>query len=82
MLLYKYTRCDMNILDETFGMNRWQRVQELINGNLFCSVDINFQYENGYEYWVWKQDVGTENYAEKEKGESSYSFKRAVFTGE
>lgn len=79
LLLYKDARCDMNILDETFGVSRWQRVHELINGNLFCSVGINFPDVNGYEHWVWKQDVGTESYTEKEKGQASDSFKRACF---
>lgn len=79
LLLYKDARCDMNILDETYGVSRWQRTHELINGNLFCSVGINFPDANGYERWVWKQDVGTESYTEKEKGQASDSFKRACF---
>ena len=77
LLLYKDARCDMNILDETVGAEMWQRHHELINGNLFCNVGINFPTENGFEHWVWKQDVGTESYTEKEKGQASDSFKRA-----
>lgn len=79
LLLYKDARCDMNILDETVGIERWQRSHDLINGNLFCNVGINFPNEDGYDCWVWKQDVGTESYTEKEKGEASDSFKRACF---
>lgn len=79
LLLYKDARCDMNILDETVGCERWQRHHELINGNLFCNVGINFPSDQGYEHWVWKQDVGTESYTEKEKGQASDSFKRACF---
>jgi len=75
LLLYKDARCDMNILDETFGPMKWQRKHELINGNLFCSVGIHFP-ELG---WVWKQDVGVESYTEKEKGQASDAFKRACF---
>lgn len=78
LLLYKDARCDMNILDETVGMENWQRKHELINGNLFCSVGIYVQREEHGE-WVWKQDVGTESYTEKEKGQASDSFKRACF---
>lgn len=74
LLLYKDARCDMNILDETVGPDRWQRNHELINGNLFCNVGIKVGEE-----WVWKQDVGTESYTEKEKGQASDSFKRACF---
>lgn len=79
LLLYKDARCDMNILDETVGPERWQRHHELINGNLFCNVGINFPSTDGFERWVWKQDVGTESYTEKEKGQASDSFKRACF---
>ena len=74
LLLYKDARCDMNILDETVGPENWQRKHELINGNLFCNVGIKCGNE-----WVWKQDVGTESYTEKEKGQASDSFKRACF---
>lgn len=79
LLLYKDARCDMNILDETVGAERWQRTHELINGNLFCNVGINFPDASGFDRWVWKQDVGTESYTEKEKGQASDSFKRACF---
>ena len=78
LLLYKDARCDMRILDETVGPERWQRTHELINGNLFCSVGINFPDDNG-DHWIWKQDVGTESYTEKEKGQASDAFKRACF---
>lgn len=74
VLLYKDARCDMNILDETFGASNWQRNHELINGNLYCNVGIKFNDE-----WIWKQDVGTESNTEKEKGQASDSFKRACF---
>lgn len=79
LLLYKDARCDMRILDETAGAERWQRKHELINGNLFCSVGINFPTAEGCDHWVWKQDVGTESYTEKEKGQASDAFKRACF---
>lgn len=74
LLLYKDARCDMNILDETVGVERWKRSHELINGNLFCNVSIKFGDE-----WVTKQDVGVESYTEKQKGQASDSFKRACF---
>ena len=81
LLLYKDARCDMNILDETVGAENWQRRHELINGNLFCEVGINKNYDSGDNYaeYVWKQDVGTESYTEKEKGQASDAFKRACF---
>ena len=80
LLLYKDARVDMDILDETFGVEFWQREHYECKGNLFCKVGIlcptnKSEYEQ-FE-WVWKADCGTESNTEKEKGESSDSFKRA-----
>lgn len=77
LLLYKDARCDMNILDETVGPMDWAREHVLIDGQLFCRVGIREREEN-YAF-VWKEDVGTESYTEKEKGRASDSFKRACF---
>lgn len=74
LLLYKDARCDMRILDETVGALSWQRKHEVINGNLFCNVGILSEFTGE---WIWKQDVGTESYTEKEKGQASDAFKRA-----
>ena len=76
LLLYKDARCDMNILDETYGVTGWQRKHEVINGNLYCGIGI---WNDNINDWVWKWDCGTESYTEKEKGEASDSFKRAAF---
>ena len=76
LLLYKDARVDMKILDETYGVGNWQRTHEVINGNLFCTIEI---WNDRINQWVKKQDVGTESYTEKEKGEASDSFKRAGF---
>lgn len=76
LLLYKDARCDMNILDETLGITGWKRHHDLINGNLFCTVEI---YDPEKGEWISKQDVGTESYTDKEKGQASDSFKRACF---
>ena len=76
LLLYKDARCDMNILDETFGAFGWERKHEVIDGRLYCTVKIK-DPDSGE--WISKQDVGTESYTEKEKGQASDSFKRACF---
>lgn len=76
LLLYKDARVDMNILDETFGITGWQRTHELIGDRLYCTVSI---WDDKHEQWIRKQDVGTESYTEKEKGQASDSFKRACF---
>lgn len=75
LLLYKNARCDMNILDETVGAERWQRDHFECKGNLFCKIGIFFDNIG----WVWKADCGTESNTEKQKGEASDSFKRAGF---
>jgi hypothetical protein len=76
LLLYKDARVDMKILDEVFGPKGWQRTHELINGNLFCNIEI---WDDEKKCWVRKQDVGTESFTEKEKGQASDAFKRAGF---
>ena len=68
-LLYKDARCDMNILDETVGVERWQRNHQIIDGNLYCNLGIKFGDE-----WIWKQDVGVESNTEAETGQASDSF--------
>lgn len=79
LLLYKNARCDMNVLDEAVGAENWQREHYECKGNLFCRVGININYmDEGLEQeYIWKADCGTESNTEKEKGESSDSFKRA-----
>lgn len=76
LLLYKDARCDMNILDETVGPMNWEREHEIIGDRLYYTVSIFDEDKNA---WVSKQDVGTESYTEKEKGQASDSFKRACF---
>lgn len=76
LLLYKDARVDQNILDETVGPEYWQREHQMIGSNLYCTVSI---FNKELDMWVSKQDVGTESYTEKEKGQASDSFKRACF---
>lgn len=74
LLLYKDARVDMSILDETFGWDGWQREHEFKDGKLYCKVKI---WSDRLNQWIVKEDVGTESYTEKEKGQASDSFKRA-----
>lgn len=76
LLLYKDARVDQNILDETLGCLNWQRSHQLIGDRLYCTVSV---WDEGKGQWISKQDVGTESYTEKEKGQASDSFKRACF---
>jgi len=72
LLLFKDSRCDMNILDETVGAMNWKRSHSRDNAN--CTVSI---YNEKIGEWVSKEDTGTESYTEREKGLASDSFKRA-----
>lgn len=76
LLLYKDARVDQRILDETFGAFGWKRSHQCIDGNLYCTVEI---LNNETGEWIAKQDVGKTGMMEKEKSQSSDSFKRACF---
>lgn len=76
LLLYKDARVDMKLLDEKCGVMDWKRSHEVIDGNLYCTISI---WDSDKKEWVSKQDVGTESFTEKEKGQASDSFKRAGF---
>lgn len=76
LLLYKDSRCDKRILDETFGINGWKDRYEEIKGNLFCTISL---WDSETKQWIDKCDCGTESFSEKEKGEASDAFKRAGF---
>lgn len=72
LLLYKDSRVDMNILDETVGPLNWKREHTRDNAN--CIVSI---WDKEKSQWISKEDTGTESFTEKEKGLASDSFKRA-----
>ena len=74
LLLYKDSRVDMNLLDETVGPMNWQRSHTRENAN--CIVSI---WDSEKNQWISKEDTGTESFTEKEKGLASDSFKRACF---
>jgi len=76
ILLYKDARVDMRILDEVYGPMNWKRKHDLIGDRLYCTISI---YDPEKKEWIEKQDVGTESFTEKEKGQASDSFKRAGF---
>ena len=72
LLLYKDARCDMNILDETYGSLNWKREHTRDNHNCIVSV-----WNNEMQQWISKEDTGTESNSEAAKGLASDSFKRA-----
>lgn len=76
LLLYKDARCDMNILDETVGVMNWKKSYQLIDGQLFCTIEI---WDEEKKQWIGKQDVGVESNTEAEKGRASDAQKRSAF---
>lgn len=79
LLLYKDARCDMEVLDKMVGASYWKRTHYELKGNIYCTVSIWGEKleKNGMAEWIEKSDCGAESFTEKEKGESSDSFKRA-----
>ena len=77
-LIYKTSRVDMDILDETVGAENWQSEYVEIKGNLYCGIGIK---DESSQEWVWKYDCGIESRSDGEgnekKGEASDAFKRA-----
>lgn len=76
LLLFKDARVDQKLLDETFTPFGWKRSHQVLDGNLYCTVEV---WDREKNQWIGKQDVGTMSYTEKEKGQASDSFKRACF---
>lgn len=76
ILLYKNARCDMNILDETFGPYGWAKDYRNVDGVVYCGVALKDEKNNT---WIWKWDAGAEQNFEKEKSQASDAFKRACF---
>lgn len=73
LLLYKDARCDMAILDETFGPMNWMRHHTRDNANCIISV-----YDSEKGQWIDKEDVGTESNTEAVKGLASDSLGNAA----
>ena len=77
-LIYKTSRVDMDILDETLGAMNWTTDYKEIKGNLYCGIGIRTSADKPF---VWKWDCGIESREDDEgnekKGEASDAFKRA-----
>ena len=70
---YVDARDVMDHLDETVGPANWQTEYFECKAKQFCRIGIKIGEE-----WVWKGDNGTESATERQKGETSDSFKRAA----
>lgn len=76
LLLFKDARCDMRILDETFGVMGWRDSYQPINSELFCTIEV---WDEQKSQWIGKQSNGSPSNVEAEKGRASDAFKRAGF---
>lgn len=76
LLLFKDARCDMRILDETFGVMGWRDSYQSINGELFCTIEV---WDAEKSQWIAKQSNGSPSNMEAEKGRASDACKRACF---
>lgn len=74
LLLYVTSRAGQEKLDEKYGVLGWKDEYREIGGQLFCRISA-WDYKSGQ--WIYKEDVGTESFTEKEKGRASDAFKRA-----
>ncbi|MFR1983840.1 MAG: hypothetical protein ACLS4Z_09135 [Christensenellaceae bacterium] len=57
-LIYKTSRVDMDILDETVGAENWADDYKEIHGNLYCGIGLKSSPEQPF---VWKWDCGIES---------------------
>lgn len=76
LLLYKTSRADVKRLNKVFGTHWKNDFHYDEKGNLHCTISI---YDEQNNIWIPRDDVGTESYAEKEKGSHSDAFKRSGF---
>lgn len=79
-LLYKTSRVDMAILDETFGVENWTNEYKDVDGVLYCGIGVRRDVERPF---VWKWSNGIESRKDEDgnevKGEASDALKRAGF---
>ena len=78
LLLYKTSRTDMAILDETFGTFGWRNRFYQVKNTMVCSIEV---YDKETQQWINKDNGGDDDTAmEQVKSELSDSIKRAGST--
>lgn len=76
LLIYKDSRCDMRVLDETVGSENWEVDYKREGDTLLCGLSI---YSDKHQRFLTKWAAGSESNIEAVKGEQSDSLKRAAF---
>ena len=78
LLLYKTSRTDMAILDETFGTFGWRNHFYQVKNTMVCSIEV---YDEESKQWINKDNGGDDDFTvEQVKAELSDSLKRAGST--
>lgn len=78
LLLYKTSRTDMQLLDETFGTFGWRNHFYQVKNTMVCSIEV---YDEETKQWINKDNGGDDDTAmEQVKSELSDSIKRAGST--
>lgn len=76
VLVYKDSRVDMRILDETVGNDNWIVQYKREGDTLLCGIGI---YVETHKAFIYKWAAGAESNYEKVKGEQSDALKRSGF---
>lgn len=76
VLVYKDSRVDMRILDETVGNDNWIVQYKREGDTLLCGIGI---YVEKHKAFIHKWAAGAETNYEKTKGEQSDALKRSGF---
>ena len=78
LLLYKTSRTDMAVLDETFGTFGWKNHFYQVKNTMVCSIQI---YDEEKHEWINKDNGGDDDFTvEQVKAELSDAMKRAGST--
>lgn len=79
LLLYKDSRCDQNILDETLGPDGWSSTTRKEDGTFITSLFVKGKDSpSDWRQWPCKEGVGSAGNFEPEKSAASDSLKRAA----
>lgn len=76
LLIYKDSRVDMRILDETVGNENWVPIYKREGDTLLCGIGIWSKVHNAF---IYKWAAGAPSNYEATKGEQSDALKRAGF---
>lgn len=75
ILLYKTSRCDMQILTELYG-SHWKSEYNMVGDGLFCTISV---YDQELGEWISRSDCGEKDAGiSEDKSWATSAFKRAA----